>query len=230
MGHLRPLHSAHSLAQARIRLLDPEPQLANQRGRTSDPNQPKQNPTAEATRNPVPYTTYLDVTLTRTSRPGSDDPHLWGTALFGVVNALGYGQSYVTFVRKVRERDLRPSCGACGRTRGRPVAIIDHPDPKRFQPRPYLVATKMTPDAVASHRSAMAFHGCATRFGEYRAAGYDGVPFPAASARGDILTCAGPFPQLSGSEWTSRTVEAAPGVSQKFGTRYQDNYNDSAYR
>ena len=41
--------------------------------------------------------------------------------------ALGYEQSYVTFVRKIRDRRLRPSCGACAGTRGRAVAIIDHP-------------------------------------------------------------------------------------------------------
>ena len=67
-------------------------------------------------------------------------------------------------------------------------------DPERFQPLPYLVATKMTPDAVVSHRSAMAFHGCghsvwchflysaATPAAPltYRAARYGGVPFPTA--------------------------------------------------
>lgn len=57
----------------------------------------------------------------------ADDPHLWGTALFDEAKALGYEQSYVTFVRKIRDRELRPSCAACGRTRGQPVAIIDHP-------------------------------------------------------------------------------------------------------
>ena len=31
--------------------------------------------------------------------------------------SLGYGQSYVTFARKVRNRRLRPSCAACGGTR-----------------------------------------------------------------------------------------------------------------
>ena len=57
----------------------------------------------------------------------AEDSHLWGTALFDEAKALGYGQSYVTFARKIRVRGLRPLCGACGRTRGRPVAIIDHP-------------------------------------------------------------------------------------------------------
>ena len=41
--------------------------------------------------------------------------------------SLGYEQSYVTFARKIRERGLRPVCGACSGTRGRAVAIIDHP-------------------------------------------------------------------------------------------------------
>lgn len=57
----------------------------------------------------------------------AEDPHLWATALFEEVTKLGYPQSYVTFARKIRNRELRPSCGACGGTRGRPVAIIDHP-------------------------------------------------------------------------------------------------------
>jgi len=57
----------------------------------------------------------------------ADDPHLWGTALFDEAKSLGYGQSYVTFVRKIRDRELRPLCGACGGTRGGAVAIIDHP-------------------------------------------------------------------------------------------------------
>ena len=57
----------------------------------------------------------------------AEDPHLWATALFDEAKRLGYGQSYVTFARKIRSRRLRPSCSACGGTRGRTVAIIDHP-------------------------------------------------------------------------------------------------------
>ena len=63
----------------------------------------------------------------------ADDPHLWATVLFDEVTALGYGQSYPTFVRKIRDRGLRPSCGACAGTRGRPVAIIDHPPAEECQ-------------------------------------------------------------------------------------------------
>lgn len=63
----------------------------------------------------------------------SDDPHVWGSALFDEVVALGYSQSYVTFVRKVRRRGLRPLCGACAGTRGRATAIIDHPPGEECQ-------------------------------------------------------------------------------------------------
>ena len=56
-----------------------------------------------------------------------EDPHLWATALFDEAKKLGYEQSYVTFARKIRERGLRPVCGACSGTRGRAVAMIDHP-------------------------------------------------------------------------------------------------------
>ena len=40
---------------------------------------------------------------------------------------------YVTFVRKIRDRRLRPLCWACGGTRGRAVAIIDHPPGEECQ-------------------------------------------------------------------------------------------------
>ena len=57
----------------------------------------------------------------------AEDPHLWATALFDEAKGLGYDQSYVTFARKIRDRGLRPSCAACGGTRGQAVAMIDHP-------------------------------------------------------------------------------------------------------
>ena len=63
----------------------------------------------------------------------ADDPHVWATALFDEAQGLGYGQSYPTFVRKICDRWLRPSCGACAGTRGRPVAMIDHPPGEECQ-------------------------------------------------------------------------------------------------
>ncbi len=63
----------------------------------------------------------------------SDDPHVWASALFDEVAALGYAQSYPTLVRKIRHRGLRPSCGACSGTRGGATAIIDHPPGEECQ-------------------------------------------------------------------------------------------------
>ena len=63
----------------------------------------------------------------------SDDPHVWGSALFDEVVALGFAQSYPTLVRKIRDRGLRPWCGACAGTRGGARAIIDHPPGEECQ-------------------------------------------------------------------------------------------------
>lgn len=61
------------------------------------------------------------------SRRLAEDPHLWATTLFDEVLELGYAGSYPTFTRQLRTRSLRPSCEACRPTRGRPVAVIEHP-------------------------------------------------------------------------------------------------------
>ena len=60
-------------------------------------------------------------------QPLSDNPHVWASVLFDEVVALGSLQSYPTFVRKIRNRRLRPFCGTCAGTKGRATAIIDHP-------------------------------------------------------------------------------------------------------
>ena len=62
-----------------------------------------------------------------------DDPHVWATVLFDEVGGLGYEQSYPTFVRKIRNRGLRPSCGACAGTRGQATVVIDHPPGEECQ-------------------------------------------------------------------------------------------------
>lgn len=56
-----------------------------------------------------------------------DDPHVWATALFDEVVALGYDRSYQTFTRHLRDRALRPHCEPCDSSNGRAHAIIDHP-------------------------------------------------------------------------------------------------------
>jgi len=56
-----------------------------------------------------------------------EDPHLWAMTLFDEVVGLGFDQSYPTFTRQLRARQLRPHCEACSAAKGRPVAIIEHP-------------------------------------------------------------------------------------------------------
>ena len=42
-----------------------------------------------------------------------EDPHVRATVLFAEAQKVGYGQSYSTFVRRVRDRGLWPQCPAC---------------------------------------------------------------------------------------------------------------------
>lgn len=62
-----------------------------------------------------------------------DDPHLWASALFDEVVALGYAQSYPSFVRQVRAAGLRPHCEACSGVKGRETVEIDHPPGAEIQ-------------------------------------------------------------------------------------------------
>jgi hypothetical protein len=63
----------------------------------------------------------------------AEDPHVWASALFDEVVALGYEQSYPSFVRQVRQRALRPHCEACWGVKGRDHADIEHPPGKEIQ-------------------------------------------------------------------------------------------------
>ncbi|HZD24423.1 MAG TPA: IS21 family transposase [Acidimicrobiia bacterium] len=63
----------------------------------------------------------------------ADDRHVWATALFDEVAALGYDQSYPTFTRKLRERDLRPRCEGCEGVKGRATVDIEHPPGEEIQ-------------------------------------------------------------------------------------------------
>jgi transposase len=56
-----------------------------------------------------------------------EDPHVMAEVLFDEIVALGFEQSYPTFTRQLRLRQLRPVCEACAVAKGRPVAVIDHP-------------------------------------------------------------------------------------------------------
>ncbi len=63
----------------------------------------------------------------------SADPHVWATALFDEVVALGYDRSYPSFTRQVRARRLRPECVACVGVTGRATTEIDHPPGEEIQ-------------------------------------------------------------------------------------------------
>lgn len=63
----------------------------------------------------------------------ADDRHVWATALFDELRAMGYGRSYPTFTRKLRERNLRPRCEACEGVKGRATVDIEHPPGAEIQ-------------------------------------------------------------------------------------------------
>ena len=57
----------------------------------------------------------------------AEDPHLWASTLFDELVELGYRGSYSALTLALRRGQLRPHCEPCQVTRGRDVAIIDHP-------------------------------------------------------------------------------------------------------
>jgi len=62
-----------------------------------------------------------------------DDCHVWASALYDEVVALGYCQSYPSFVRQIRQRGLRPHCEACRGVKGRDTIEIAHPPGEEIQ-------------------------------------------------------------------------------------------------
>ncbi len=63
----------------------------------------------------------------------ADDPHIWASALFDEVVALGYRLSYVSFARQLRLAGLRPHCEACSGVSGRDTIEIAHPAGEEMQ-------------------------------------------------------------------------------------------------
>ncbi len=63
----------------------------------------------------------------------TEDPHLWAVALFDELLALGFGLSYPTMTRKIRQQKLRPICLACRTATDRANAIIEHPPGEETQ-------------------------------------------------------------------------------------------------
>ena len=62
-----------------------------------------------------------------------EDPHVWASALYDEVVALGFTLSYPSFTRGVRSRGLRPHCEACAGVKGRATIEIEHPPGEEIQ-------------------------------------------------------------------------------------------------
>jgi len=73
-----------------------------------------------------PFTDYLSTRF-------ADNAHIWASALFDEVTALGYDRSYVSFARQLRLAGLRPHCEACAGVGGRETIEIDHPAGEEIQ-------------------------------------------------------------------------------------------------
>lgn len=56
-----------------------------------------------------------------------EDPHLWARTLYDELEELGFGLSYQSLTRTIRQRNLRPVCQDCRSATERSNAIIDHP-------------------------------------------------------------------------------------------------------
>ena len=78
---------------------------------------------------PDPIEAYKPYLLARFA----DNPHIWATALYDEVKALGYSESYVSFARQVRLAELRPHCEACSSVKGRDYIEIPHPPGEELQ-------------------------------------------------------------------------------------------------
>jgi transposase len=63
----------------------------------------------------------------------ADDAHVWASALYDEVVALGFPLSYQSFTRGVRARQLRPHCEACTGVKGRATIDIEHPPGEEIQ-------------------------------------------------------------------------------------------------
>ena len=72
---------------------------------------------------PDPFAPFIPYVTARLQ----EDPHVWATALYDEVVALGFNRSYPTFTRALRRLTLRPHCEACAGVKGRPTIEIAHP-------------------------------------------------------------------------------------------------------
>ncbi len=72
---------------------------------------------------PDPFAPFADYVAARLA----EDRHVWASALYDEVTALGYPGSYPSFTRALRSRGLRPHCEACAGVKGRETVDIEHP-------------------------------------------------------------------------------------------------------
>ena len=80
-------------------------------------------PGVRARPGPDPFEPFADYVTARLI----EDPHLWVRTLFDELEDMGFGLSYQSLTRIIRERALRPVCQACRSATQRPNAVIDHP-------------------------------------------------------------------------------------------------------
>jgi transposase len=78
---------------------------------------------------PDPFEEYVPYLRARFS----EDAHVWASALFDEVSALGFGLSYQSFTRGLRRYELRPHCEACAGIKGRVTIEIEHPAGEEIQ-------------------------------------------------------------------------------------------------
>jgi transposase len=79
-------------------------------------------PGVRARPGPDPFDPFVDYVSARLT----EDPHLWARTLLDELEELGFGLSYQSLTRNIRQRSLRPVCEACRTATQRPNAVIPH--------------------------------------------------------------------------------------------------------
>ena len=74
----------------------------------------------------APFVPYVTARL-------QQDPHVWATALYDEVVALGFRRSYQTFTHALRRLKLCPHYEACAGAKGRPTIEIAYPPGEEIQ-------------------------------------------------------------------------------------------------
>lgn len=79
-------------------------------------------PGVRARPGPDPFEPFVDYVTARLT----EDPHLWARTLYDELEQLGFGLSYQSLTRNLRDRKLRPVCQECRDATQRPNAVIPH--------------------------------------------------------------------------------------------------------